>query len=180
MSPTVRPWEPRDAEAAIEVVRSVYDEYGFTWDPDEYHADLYDVPGHYLDSGHRFWVGERDGRVRGTVALHVFDPVPGSFGEVVAHQGFLRVGGTDCALQRLYVAAEARRSGLGTALMTAAVRQAAAFGCRAMEIWSDKRFVDAHRLYRRLGARVVGERICHDPDQSPEWGLILELGAAAG
>jgi hypothetical protein len=24
---------------------------------------------------------------------------------------------------------------------------------------------------------VVGDRICHDPDQSQEWGLLLELGA---
>jgi hypothetical protein len=44
-----------------------------------------------------------------------------------------------------------------------------------MELWSDKRFEDAHRLYQKLGARVVGERICHDPDQSPEWGLAIDF-----
>jgi hypothetical protein len=44
-----------------------------------------------------------------------------------------------------------------------------------MEMWSDKRFEDAHRLYQKLGAEVVGERICHDPDQSPEWGLLLPV-----
>lgn len=44
-----------------------------------------------------------------------------------------------------------------------------------MEIWSDKRFVEAHRLYQRLGAFVVADRICSDPDNSPEWGLLLPL-----
>jgi hypothetical protein len=44
-----------------------------------------------------------------------------------------------------------------------------------MEIWSDKRFAEAHALYRSLGAKLVGERICHDPEQSPEWGFLLDL-----
>lgn len=172
---TVRPWEPCDEAAAIEVVRSVYDEYGFTWDPTGYHADLYDVTAHYLDQGHRFWVGELDGAVSGTAALQIFEPIPGERGTVTSHDGLLRIAGTDCALERLYVHPSARRAGLGTTLMSEAVRQATALGRRAIEIWSDKRFVEAHRLYHRLGATVVGERVCHDPDQSPEWGLILEL-----
>jgi len=25
------------------------------------------------------------------------------------------------------------------------------------------------------GAITIGERICHDPDQSPEWGLVIKL-----
>jgi hypothetical protein len=44
-----------------------------------------------------------------------------------------------------------------------------------LKIWSDKRFADAHRLYERHGARVVGERVHDDPDQSHEWGLVLDL-----
>ena len=38
------------------------------------------------------------------------------------------------------------------------------------------RFEDAHGLYRREGARVVGERVHDDPDSSHEWGLVLDLG----
>jgi hypothetical protein len=44
-----------------------------------------------------------------------------------------------------------------------------------MEIWSDKKLLDGHRLYEKVGAVLVGERLCHDPDQSPEWGLVLDL-----
>jgi len=31
-----------DVEGIVRVVKAVYDEYGFTWDAEEYHADLYD------------------------------------------------------------------------------------------------------------------------------------------
>jgi hypothetical protein len=44
-----------------------------------------------------------------------------------------------------------------------------------MELWSDKRFGPAHRLYGQFGAEVVGDRICDDPDKSPEWGLRIDL-----
>lgn len=164
-----------DSPEIVRVVRAVYDEYRFTWDADAYHADLYDLEGHYFDHGGRFWVAERSGGMIGTAALTRFPTVPGSPGALVQVAGTRRIAGTDCALERLYVQPDARRSGAGTALLRAAVDAARDDGCAAMEIWSDKRFEDAHRLYGRLGAETVGDRICHDPDQSPEWGLFLAL-----
>jgi putative acetyltransferase len=59
--------------------------------------------------------------------------------------------------------------------MKAVLAEAKKNGRSTMELWSDKRFTDAHRLYERFGAKVVGERICHDPDKSPEWGLVLPV-----
>lgn len=55
------------------------------------------------------------------------------------------------------------------------IEEARRRGHRQLEIWSDKRFEDAHRLYRRYGARVVGERVHDDPDSSEEWGLLIDL-----
>jgi GNAT superfamily N-acetyltransferase len=78
-------------------------------------------------------------------------------------------------MERLYVHPEARRLGIGRALACEAVTQARNQGRRNMELWSDKRFDKAHTLYLSMGARIVGDRICHDPDQSPEWGLLLPL-----
>jgi putative acetyltransferase len=75
----------------------------------------------------------------------------------------------------MYVHPEARRQGIGAALIDQVVSTAKSENRAAMELWSDKRFVDAHRLYQRFGAKVVGQRICHDPDQSPEWGLMIDL-----
>jgi putative acetyltransferase len=174
-------WRIREAVAgdwrgAVEVVRAVFDEYSFTWDEDDYHADLYDLEGHYLSQGIPFFVAtDCDDRVVGTAALGLFDRIPGVEGTVAEHQGALRVCGADCSLERLYVHPDARRQGLGLGLYQRVIDEARARGRGPMELWSDKRFTDAHRLYQRLGAVVVGDRICHDPDQSPEWGLLQRV-----
>jgi putative acetyltransferase len=137
-----------DSRAAAAIIRAVYEEFGFTWDEDGYHADLRDVEASYA----AFFVAERDGRIVGTAGL--------------TDQG---------SLERLYVLAEVRGSGAGSALLAAVATEARRCGHRQLEIWSDKRFVDAHRLYERHGARVVGERVHDDPDESHEWGLALDL-----
>jgi putative acetyltransferase len=166
-----------DVPEAVRIVRSVYDEYGFTWDADDYHADLYDLEGYYAARGHLFYIAETlGGKAVGTAALELFEPVPGPFGERVVYEGLVRIGGADCALQRLYVEPDSRRLGAGSALLNRTVEDAVANGRRLMEIWSDKKFEAAHRLYKRAGAFEVADRVCHDPDQSPEWGLALKLG----
>lgn len=177
----VRNAAARDTEGIVHVIKTVYDEYGFSWDPDDYHADLYDVEGHYWREGHAFWVAEtldEQPRIVGTCALHLFPALPMGGGPTFEHEGFVRAAAADCSLERLYVLPETRGMGVGTALMQHTVNSALERGKRRMEIWSDKRFEAAHRLYQSFGAVVVGERICHDPDQSPEWGLILDLRAA--
>ena len=137
-----------DSAHAAAVVKAVYDEYGFTWDEDGYHSDLLDV-----ESAHAaFFVAELDGRIVGTAGL--------------SENG---------SLERLYVLPAARGAGTGAALLAAVADEARRRGHARLEIWSDKRFEDAHRLYRRAGARVVGERVHDDPDSSHEWGLVLEL-----
>lgn len=167
-------------EAEVQaVVKAVYDEYGFTWDPEDYHADLFDLEEAYFRPGHAFWVALADGRVVGTAALCHHATIPGPAARVVSFEGQNRIAGTDCSLERLYVLAEARGRGIGRNLADVVIAHARSAGRRAMEIWSDKRFVEAHRLYRKLGATVVGDRVCHDPDRSPEWGLYLPLGSAS-
>lgn len=163
-----------DEAGVVAAIRHVYDEYGFTWDPEEYHADLYDLARHYVDLGHAFLVATEGPNILGTAALKRFAQLPD--GEsVIAVGSQLRIGGADCSLERLYVPKHLRRSGIGSKLFQAVLDEARASRKTRMEIWSDKRFVDAHRLYQRMGAVSVGERICHDPDQSPEWGLRLDL-----
>jgi putative acetyltransferase len=145
---TIRRASSADSDAARSVVRAVFDEYGFTWDEHGYHADLHDVEASYV----AFWVAEADGRVVGTAGL--------------TDRG---------SLERLYVLPEARGTGTGSALLRTVADEARRRGHARLEIWSDKRFLDAHRLYERHGARVVGERVHDDPDSSHEWGLVLDL-----
>lgn len=163
-----------DVESIVRVVKAVYDEYGFTWDAEEYHADLYDPEAFYWDGGHQFLVAE-DSEIRGVIGLCVHDLIPGALGGTNLHEGVVRAAGSDCSLERLYVHPEARRRGIGEALTREVIERARKAGKRGMELWSDKRFGDAHRLYGRFGAITIGERICHDPDQSPEWGLVIDL-----
>ena len=159
------------------MIKAVYDEYGFTWDAEEYHADLYDLQGHYVDHGCPFFVAELEsGKLAGTAALEIFPTIPGPPQSLTTFDGRVRIGGTDCSMERLYVDPEIRRMGIGRALALQLVQSANEHGRHLMEIWSDKRFVKAHALYESMGAKQIGDRICHDPDQSPEWGLVLELG----
>ncbi len=144
----VRRARTADSPAAAAVVRTVYDEYGFTWDEGGYHADLLDVEGSYA----AFFVAEADGTIVGTAGL--------------SEHG---------SLERLYVLPAARGAGAGAALLAAVAEEARRRGHEQLEIWSDKRLEAAHRLYQRHGARVVGERVHDDPDASHEWGLLLEL-----
>ncbi len=179
MSYRIRMALASDSPAATRVVRRVYEEYGFIWDSAGYHADLLDLDAHYLRVGFPFWVAERkDGAplIVGTAALDLFETVPGVPGALVLLDGTRRVSGADCSLERLYVDPDARRLGIGSALFRLTLEEARRRGRHRMEIWSDKRFVDAHRLYERLGARILGDRICDDPDRSPEWGMALNLG----
>jgi GNAT superfamily N-acetyltransferase len=101
--------------------------------------------------------------------------IPGEPGTTTLHEGKVRAAGTDCSLERLYVHPDARRRGIGETLTRLVIDQAKAEGKLAMELWSDKKLGDAHRLYGRFGAETIGDRICHDPDQSPEWGLVIRL-----
>ena len=175
MALSIRPATNADCGAVVRVIRAVYDEYGFTWDEGDYHADLYDIERHYLAAGDSFFVAEQDGEVVGTVGLARYEVLEGPVATLELREDFIRVLGTDCSLERLYVDPNARRSGIGYQLVHHVVELAKAEGRTGMELWSDKKFVDAHRLYAKFGAEVVGERICHDPDQSPEWGLIIRL-----
>lgn len=171
----IRPATRFDSPGVVAVIKAVYDEYGFTWEQDGYHADLYDLDGHYLSAGHRFYVAEIEDCIVGSAALEFFPAIEGELGKLSPIAGKRRLGGCDCALNRLYVHPRARRKGVARALVETVIRDARTSGRGAMEIWSDKRFLAAHALYGRFGAVQVADRVLDDPDQSPEWGLWLGL-----
>lgn len=172
---TVRRATNQDVPGIVATVRECFDEYGFSWEEDGYCSDLYDPETHYIALGNDFWVAVEGEMVVATVALEHFPPVPGAFGSTTLVEGMVRASGVDCSLERLYVKPSHRKQGLGLRLTQLVVDTAIERGRTALEIWSDKKLVDAHRLYSRFGALRVGERICDDPDESPEWGMVLPL-----
>lgn len=170
VSISIREATAADRDAVVRAIKAVYDEYGFAWDPEGYHADLYDLDGFYTARGDIFYVASVDGVIQGTGALELFPPHPVGFANPLP-----RIPGCDCSIERVYVHPEARRRGIGKAITERVMADAKAQGRKKMEIWSDKRFTEAHLLYQKMGAEVVAERICDDPEQSPEWGLELKL-----
>ena len=168
MNIEVREATVQDTDSIVRVIKAVYDEYSFEWDPEGYHADLYDLEGFYFAHGDRFYVAEIDGVIQGTGALETFPPHPEGFADPLP-----RIEGCDCSIERVYVHPDARRRGLGRAITLRVIEDARTAGRSKMEIWSDKRFTEAHLLYQNMGAKVVAERICDDPEESPEWGLAL-------
>ena len=116
MAYQIRPATGSDSLEVAEVVKAVFDEYGFTWDEDDYCADLYDLDEHYLRQGHQFWVAEVEGRIVGAVGLCRHPKFSGRAGDMVLTETETRAAGTDCSLERLYVHPSARKLGVGSAL----------------------------------------------------------------
>ncbi len=138
------------------VVEDVYREFRFTWEPGGYHWDVLHPEDAYPPPDHCF-----------DVAL-IGDEVVGTVG------GEAREGVAE--LKRLYLRDRCRGLGIGRALAERFLAWARSRGCTRAILWSDKRFTDAHRLYGKLGFRVMSERICEtDPDKSSEWGYTLDL-----
>jgi len=156
--PRLVPFEATHASAVLELIGDVFAEYGMTFEPSGFDADLTAIPEHYPAHGGWFAVLLDAGRVVGTVAV-----VP-------------REDGT-CELKRLYLRPEYRGRGHGEALLTAALDWAAARGFRTMVAWSDVRLPRAHRLYERLGFERFGGRTVDDADRSREHGFRKSASA---
>ena len=172
--PLPRGWALRrardeDADGLVALVGGVFEEYeGCVLDPDELDADLFAWASHLAESGGTGWVVTDDA---GTIVSCVgvapsHDP---EAHDPEAHDPEADDGST-AELKRLYVAERARRRGIGAALVGLVEGWARDHGHVVVELWSDTRFDDAHRLYERLGYERSGaERKLHDPSDTTEW-----------
>lgn len=167
----LRPVAPGDETGVAETVKECFLEYGLTWEPEGYHADLYNLAGYFSGEEGRFWVAEVGGAIVGCGGIAWMEEPGAPLGELVGE--YPRIGGCQAEIVRMYVRGSARRQGIAGAIFDNVLGAAQDHGVRALEIWSDKRFLDAHRMYEARGAVRVGERICDDPDDSPEWGFYL-------
>lgn len=150
----VEAFKSADTVGIANVVRAVFEEYGFTWEPDGYCSDLYDVKGRYIDRNGAFWVARVGDEIVGCAGVTVHDGI----GE----------------LHRMYLLKAHRGKGIGQQLLDMCAGEAKRRGASAMRIWSDVLLPDAHRLYVRNGFEQRGERICDDPDKSREYGFWKE------
>lgn len=152
----LRPVIKEDVPSILRLIEEVYAEYGCKLDAENEERHLLDPVAYFRADGGEFWVVEEDGAVRATIA-------------VVLHADASE-------LKSLYVHSSLRRQGWGRKLTELALEHARSHGRRSMFLWSDTRFVEAHRLYRSLGFRQCGFRELNDSNNSKEYGFELQLG----
>lgn len=108
--------------------------------PDEPHHPRYLAALAAIDAdpNQQLLVAEYDGRAAGTLQL-TFIP------------GIARLGETRCLIEAVHIAPDLRSRGLGSQMIRWAIEQARDRGCGVVQLTSNKKRVDAHRFYQRLG-----------------------------
>jgi putative acetyltransferase len=150
-----------DSAALVELIGACYADYpGCVLDVDREEPWLRAPATAYAAWRGRLWVAERAGEVVGSGG---FRPrAPG-------------VGG----VHHLYVARRARRRGLATRLLGLIEAEARRRGAARVDLWSDTRFTDAHRLYQRLDyVRSPDTRELGDLSRSTEYHFAKALAVA--
>lgn len=142
-----------DETTLIALVEAAYAEYpGCVLDLPGIDADLVSPASSAARAGTVLWVVADEGRVVGSVGAGA------------------RSDDGQVELKRLYVAASHRRRGLAAGLVELVEQHAHDVHATTVDLWSDTRFTDAHRLYERLGYRPTGRtRDLHDPSNTTEY-----------
>lgn len=158
----IRPLEDDDGPAVIELISGVYGEYeGCVLDLPGVDADLPALATSWAALGGHGWVVTDGDRIVACVGV-----APATVR-----------GRPGAELKRLYVAGSHRRQGLGQALVELVEADARDHhGAEEVELWSDTRFHDAHRLYERRGYQRQPEtRDLHDPSHTTEYHFVRTL-----
>ncbi len=158
--PRIRDARDDDALDVIELIGSVFGEYpNCVLDVDGEMPELRRVATHHRERGGAFWLAESDGRVVGCAGF-VASPGPESTIE----------------LKKLYVHRRARKVGLGAIFGDRVERIARESGASVIELWSDTRFVTAHRFYEKRGyVRGATTRDLHDKSDTIEYHFCKQL-----
>ena len=142
-----------DVPAVMLLIGRVFAEYGLLLMPVFEVPDLLQFDAHYTAPHGAFWVLRDDTRVVGCVGVD-------------------RIDARTAELHRLYVDASQRGRGIGQRLVETVLDWARAQGLARVVLWSDTRFENSHRLYRRLGFAQLGERVVEgDINHSREYGF---------
>lgn len=137
-----------DLEPVVELIREIFEnEYDMVFDPG------FDTPD--IEAADAFLVLSEGRHVRACCAFWLHPE--------------------HAELKTLYVHESLRRLGWGGRLVNQIRHLTEQSGRRRLELWSDTRFLAAHRLYRRLGFRQGGERPLADANNSREYRFTLQL-----
>jgi GNAT superfamily N-acetyltransferase len=161
--PRVRPAADDDAWEVIALIGACWSEYpGCVMDVHGECPDLLNPASAYQRLGGAFWVAT--------------DPC----GTVIATIGWRPLDASTVELERLYVNRRWRRRGLAATLADLVEQTGANRGAAAIELWSDSRFLDAHRFYLARGyVRSGPDRELGDLSKTSEHHYVKTLHPGA-
>jgi GNAT superfamily N-acetyltransferase len=138
--------EPHEAETVARLMVAFRDHLGRDWP--SANAFLAGIEGEMEQADTEFLLG----------AAHA-DAPPAGVAQLRYRYGLWRAG-TDCHLEDLFVAGDARGAGLGVALVRAAIGRARERGCRRLELDVNEANAPGLAVYRSAGFAVPppGER----------------------
>ena len=128
-----------DSQSLVELIGSVYVEYGDEIFLEGYDSDLLDVEASYVEKGGAFIVLLDQGEIIGSHAALPVDLEKG----IVTHR-------------RLYLRKDYRGGVAGAMLMDWAIDWDREHGFKRIEFWSDVRFERAHQFFEKFGFRKTG------------------------
>ena len=165
MTPTIRPASDADSGQVVSLIAACWVQYpGNILDVQAEEPALRRVASAYGAKGGKIWVA--------SVSFLKGEWIVGCVGVVPAPQNTE----TAAELVKMYVHPRLRRQGLARRLAALPEAVAREWGAKAIDLWSDTRFVEAHAFYQALGYTKTGEtRDLHDLSNSTEYHFIKRL-----
>ena len=149
---TIRPGRNDDAEGFIALIGACWSQYpGVLLDVDREVPELRELAAYYQGQGGMLWAADGAGGLAGMIAVRP-------------------IGDPEWEICRVYVHPSRHGSGLGHRLLDVAEAHATAAGARRLRLWSDTRFLRAHRFYeKRSFVRSGPIRVLDDISHSLEF-----------
>jgi putative acetyltransferase len=141
----------KDVPQIINLIADIWAEHDCILDTEKEEKYLLAPEDYFHSKDGEFWVVAERNEIVGTVAV-------------------IMLGETTAELKSLYVGKNFRNQGLGENLTKLAVKFASLKGRSEIILWSDTRFIEAHKLYEKIGFKRLGERELDDINKSSEFG----------
>ncbi len=142
----IRPGVDADGPGFVALINRCWRDYDAVADVEAEVPEVHALASYYAAAGGALWVA---GAVDGMVAVRP------------------DVGGWEIC--RVYVHPDRHGSGLGHRLMNVAEAHSAVAGATRLFLWSDTRFVRAHRFYEKRGYERGEHRVVRDVTDYEEW-----------